>query len=185
MLKPPRPGPLHPAPRGSRHADASARTPAPGPLRGPALVGPGPADPCARDACGTAGDRFGRRRTVDGERRDAAALRAGDVGVVRGHDRSRERPACRQPGLGRDGQRADVHHQHRRLHVEHARRRAARDHRAPRGGPPPQRDAPLARDDGARHGERPVLQLVRPRHRYRPHGVAVDWRRGDADPLVR
>ena len=82
--------------------------------------------------------------------RHAAALRPRHVGLVRRHDRSRD-AGCRPTASTSDGttQRPDLDHEHRRLHVEHAGRRAARDHRPCRSGRAARPDAALARDDGA------------------------------------
>ena len=106
------------------------------------------------------------------------------VGVVRGHDRPGHRPAGRQPLRRRDDERPDLDHQHRRLHVEHARRRAARDHRPRARRSIGSRDAGVARDDGAPRAERPVLQLVRPPHGREAHRLAAHRRPADADPVV-
>ncbi len=106
------------------------------------------------------------------------------LGVVRGDDRCRHRPAGRQPGGRRDSQRPDVDDQHRGVHVEHGRRRRAGHHRSQRRGPAAPANAPDARDDGAPRAERPVLQLVRPHHGREADRLAADRRPGHADPVV-
>ena len=117
--------------------------------------------------------------------RPAAAVRARHVGVVRRDDRRRVRAAGRQPRRRRHAQRADLDDQHRRLHVERARRRAARDHQPRRGRRAPARTTLAhARAHGAPPAERPVLQLVRPPHGREADGVAADRRAADADPLL-
>ena len=58
----------------------------------------------------------------------------------------------------------DVDDEHRGVHVEHHRRRAARDHQPAEAVTRLDRTLRLARDDGAPPARRPVLQLVRPQH---------------------
>ena len=69
--------------------------------------------------------------------------------------------------------RADVDDEHRRVHVERGRRRAARDHRPPRADAAAGADARRTLERMERHApRRPVLQLVR------PHGPARSSRSG-------
>ena len=56
------------------------------------------------------------------------------MAVLRGDDRRAERPAAGHPRAQRHAQRADVDHEHRRVHVERGRRRAAAAHLPPRAG---------------------------------------------------
>ena len=132
---------------------------------------------------GGAGDAgCGERR---GRRRDAAALRARHVGVVRGDDRREERPSGRRARGRRRALRADLDDEHRRLPVERGRGRAARDHR-PGGARAARRaDADHPRAHGAPRAERPVLQLVRPPRRRQAHQVAADRREPRPDPVLR
>ena len=87
------------------------------------------------------------------------------MGVVRGDDQPGDRAAGRQAVVRRDVQSAETSTTNiGGVHVEHGRRREARDHQPRRGGPAARQDAGLARDDGASLARRPVLQLVRPQH---------------------
>ena len=116
--------------------------------------------------------------------RDARALRRGHVGLVRRDDRPRERAPDRRDLPRRPPRGADVDDQHRRVHVERGRRRAARLHRPRRARPPGRADDRDARADGAPRADRPVLQLVRPPQRREARDLASDRRAADPDPLV-
>ena len=110
----------------------------------------------------------------------------GHLGVVRRDDRPGHRAAGRQPRRRRDAERPDVDHEHRRLHVEHARRRAARDHR------------PRARRS---RGSTQTLRSLETMERHEPSGQFYNWydhttgaeadglaahrRPAHADPVVR
>ena len=108
--------------------------------------------------------------------RRRSALRRGDVGVVRRDDRPRQRAAGRHAQGRRHAQRPDLDDEHRRVHVERARRRAAGHHRPPRARRPAAADAGDARAAGAPPAERPVLQLVRPPHGREADDLAADRR---------
>ena len=73
-------------------------------------------------------------------------------------------PAGRRAQRRRHHQRADVDDEHRRLHVERGRGRAARDHPQEGARRTPDQDRDDARAHGALREHRPVLQLVRPPH---------------------
>ena len=73
--------------------------------------------------CARAGAAGGGERRLGAH---ARALRRGHLALVRGDDRRAERAAERQAGARRHAQRADVDDEHRRLHVERRRGRAAR-----------------------------------------------------------
>ena len=115
-----------------------------------------------------------------------AALRRGDLGVVRRDDR-RTQTGLPADSLNADGTRsvADLDDEHRRVHVEHAGRRAAAGSSATREAVDAARpDADDARAHGAPRAERPVLQLVRPPHRREADDLAAERRAADADPLL-
>ena len=58
-------------------------------------------------------------------------------------------------------------------------------HQPPRARDAARPDRHVARAHGARHGERPVLQLVRPPHRREADDLAAERRAAHPDPLLR
>ena len=119
-----------------------------------------------------------------GRRGDARTLCPYDMGVVRRDDGPGQRAAGRHPPGGRHAIGADVDDEHRRVHVERRRRRAARHHRPLRARRPAREDDRDGRADGAPPTVRPVLQLVRPPHGREADDLAAERRPAHAGPLL-
>ena len=97
---------------------------------------------------------------------------------------AQQRAAERHPRERRHAQRADLDHQHRRLHVERRGGREAGHHPPLRAGGAHAAHRGHARGHGAARAERPVLQLVRPPDGREADDLAAVGRAADADPLV-